>query len=78
MELNQVKELVIRARETNKLELAIDVLLDCLDQAETYAQNQSRTIKRLEKQVSDYGWQTNPDRMGGAFSEDEKSDTGWK
>jgi hypothetical protein len=28
-------------------------------------------IKRLEKQVTDYSWKLYPDRMGGAFTEDE-------
>lgn len=28
-------------------------------------------IRKLEKQISDASWVTNPDRMGGAFTEDE-------
>lgn len=28
-------------------------------------------IERLEKQVSDYSWDRNPDRMGGQFTQEE-------
>lgn len=34
-------------------------------------------IRDLKKQVSDDGWRLNPDRMGGAYTEDEL-DRGWK
>ena len=30
-----------------------------------------REITELRRQNSDYGWQTNPDRMGGSYSQDE-------
>lgn len=36
-------------------------------------------ISRLEKRISDDGWRLNPDRMGGAFSEDEiRNANTWK
>lgn len=34
-------------------------------------------IAQLETQNSDMGWQLNPDRMGGQFSEEEKNRSGW-
>lgn len=34
-------------------------------------------IERLRKVNSDMGWQLNPDRMGGQFTEEEKNRTGW-
>lgn len=36
-----------------------------------------RKVRELEKQISDDGWRTNPDRMGGTFSDYETKDTGW-
>jgi hypothetical protein len=35
-------------------------------------------VAELEKDNSDMGWQLNPDRMGGSFSQDEIDNTGWK
>lgn len=35
-------------------------------------------VARLEKANSDLGWQLNPDRMGGSFTQDEIDNTGWK
>jgi len=34
-------------------------------------------IERLRKLNSDMGWQLNPDRMGGQFTEEEKNRNGW-
>jgi hypothetical protein len=34
-------------------------------------------IERLRQVNSDMGWQLNPDRMGGQFTEEEKSRDGW-
>lgn len=34
-------------------------------------------VDRLEKQNSDMGWRLSPDRMGGQFTEEEKSRDGW-
>jgi hypothetical protein len=34
-------------------------------------------IERLRKVNSEMGWQLNPDRMGGQFTEEEKNRTGW-
>jgi|Wag4MinimDraft_6_1082665.scaffolds.fasta_scaffold07001_2 hypothetical protein len=34
-------------------------------------------VAELEKQNSDMGWQLNPDRMGGQFTEEEKNRSGW-
>lgn len=34
-------------------------------------------IERLRKANSDMGWQLNPDRMGGQFTEEEKNRSGW-
>ena len=34
-------------------------------------------IERLRKANIDMGWQLNPDRMGGQFTEEEKSRSGW-
>jgi hypothetical protein len=34
-------------------------------------------IERLRKANSDMGWQLNPDRSGGQFTEEEKSRSGW-
>ena len=30
-----------------------------------------RRVKQLEDRLSDLSWKTNPDRMGGSFSQDE-------
>ena len=30
-----------------------------------------RKIERQDKRRSDYGWESNPDRMGGQFTQDE-------
>lgn len=36
-------------------------------------------VAQLTKSNSDYGWQTNPDRMGGAYSQDEINNAyAWK
>ena len=37
-----------------------------------------REITELRQQNSDLGWQNNPDRMGGSFSQDEIDNTGWR
>jgi hypothetical protein len=34
-------------------------------------------IERLRQVNSYMGWQLNPDRMGGQFTEEEKNRTGW-
>ena len=34
-------------------------------------------IELLRKANSDMGWQLNPDRMGGQFTEEEKNRSGW-
>lgn len=34
-------------------------------------------IERLRKANSDMGWQLNPDRSGGQFTEEEKNRNGW-
>jgi hypothetical protein len=34
-------------------------------------------IERLRKANSDMGWQLNPDRSGGQFTEEEKNRSGW-
>ena len=34
-------------------------------------------IERLRKSNSDMGWELNPDRMGGQFTEEEKNRSGW-
>lgn len=34
-------------------------------------------IERLRKANIDMGWQLNPDRMGGQFTEEEKNRSGW-
>jgi hypothetical protein len=36
-----------------------------------YIEYLERKIKHLEKRLSDYSWKLYPDRMGGAFTEDE-------
>lgn len=35
-------------------------------------------VRVLEQQTSDDSWITNPDRMGGCYSEDELRNEGWK
>ena len=35
-------------------------------------------VRQLERQASDDSWITNPDRMGGCYSEDELRNEGWK
>jgi hypothetical protein len=40
----------------------------------------ARLTKQLEAQKAEEvynSWKTNPDRMGGQFTEEEKNDTGW-
>lgn len=34
-------------------------------------------IKTLRQQVTDMGWQLNPDRMGGQFTDEELNRSGW-
>ncbi len=34
-------------------------------------------ITRLRKANSDMGWELNPDRMGGQFTDEEKNRSGW-
>lgn len=36
-----------------------------------------RENARLQKANSDMGWELNPDRMGGQFTEEEKNRSGW-
>ena len=35
-------------------------------------------VEQCAKQASDDSWITNPDRMGGCYSEDELRESGWK
>ena len=35
-------------------------------------------VEQCAKQASDDSWITNPDRMGGCYSEDELKESGWK
>lgn len=35
-------------------------------------------VEQCVKQASNDSWGTNPDRMGGAFTEDEIDDAGWR
>jgi hypothetical protein len=35
-------------------------------------------VEQCVKQASDDSWITNPDRMGGCYSEDELRESGWK
>ena len=35
-------------------------------------------VEQCAKQASDDSWITNPDRMGGCYSEDEMRNEGWK
>ena len=38
-----------------------------------------RRVRQLEQQLSDQSWQTNPDRMGGSFSQSEIDDaSAWR
>lgn len=38
-----------------------------------------RRVKQLENQLQDQSWQTNPDRMGGSFSQSEIDNaTAWR
>jgi hypothetical protein len=37
-----------------------------------------RDVEQCAKQASDDSWITNPDRMGGCYSEDEMRNEGWK
>ena len=39
--------------------------------------SRNREIARLRQANSDMGWQLNPDRMGGQFTEEEKNRSGW-
>lgn len=38
----------------------------------------SNEVVRLRRESSDASWITNPDRQGGAFTQDEIDNTGWK
>jgi hypothetical protein len=35
-------------------------------------------VVKLEEHNTEMGWQLNPDRMGGQFTEEEKNRTGWR
>lgn len=39
--------------------------------------DQETEIERLRKINSDMGWQLNPDRMGGQFTQEELNRDGW-
>lgn len=75
---DDVKALVQQTRSMGKDELAFEILLDCFEQACTKIVSLKNTVAQQEKKLLNYSWQTNPDRIGGAFSEDELKDTGWK
>lgn len=45
--------------------------------ADMFGQREEQ-IEKLKKQISDDSWGTNPDRMGGCYSEDELKESGWK
>jgi len=53
------------------LQLEVDILQRRLMQSE-------RRIAVLEQENLQLSWQTNPDRMGGSFSQDEIDNTGWR
>jgi hypothetical protein len=54
-------------------------LQDEMDHLDTYIllNRAYGEIERLRKANSDMGWQLNPDRMGGQFTEEEKNRSGW-
>jgi hypothetical protein len=37
-----------------------------------------RKVARLEKELSDHSWTTNPDRQGGGWSAEELDQYSWK
>lgn len=53
-------------------------ILDKLDWYRTNYMLVTRERNELKQQVSDEGWRTNPDRMGGCYSEDELRQDNWK
>jgi archaellum component FlaC len=57
----------IRETMTHMLEINIDELKRIL-----------QDVEQCAKQASDDSWITNPDRMGGCYSEDELRNEGWK
>ena len=40
--------------------------------------NRDADIEKLEKQISNDSWITNPDRTGGCYAEDELKESSWK
>lgn len=58
---------------------ASDRIADLLEEAAMYIMHLEQRVGHLEQRVSDQGWQLNPDRMGGAYTEDEiNPNRGWK
>ncbi len=39
--------------------------------------NLNKRVQELEARVVSDSWRENPDRMGGCFTDAEKTDTGW-
>ena len=53
----------------------------CVEEFEVLKDDLAETngrVRQLERQASDDSWITNPDRMGGCYSEDELRNEGWK
>ena len=65
----------------------VDQLTAAIEQGENFDPSQEdlmrllfharHEIKTLRRQVSDMGWQLNPDRMGGQFTDEELGRDGW-
>ena len=58
---------------------ASDRIADLLEEAAMYIMHLEQRVGHLEQRVSNADWQLNPDRTGGAYTEDEiNPNRGWK
>lgn len=76
-------EVTINFLEINIAELKriLQDVEQCVEEFEVLKDDLAETngrVRQLERQASDDSWITNPDRMGGCYSEDELRNEGWK
>ena len=79
-------EAVFATKEFLKINIAelkrvLQDVEQCVEEFEVLKDDLAETngrVRQLERQASDDSWITNPDRMGGCYSEDELRNEGWK
>ena len=72
-----MKDILVELNETvRQIQSGVRNIM-CGDELLMILFRSSEEIKRLRNANSDMGWQLNPDRMGGQFTEEETNNTGW-